>query len=154
MDDSKPTSKKKGKKSRIEPERIAASLTRFRGNVYLSAKELEVSRSALLAQIYQNKHLQQILEDERQGMVDIAESKMLQAIMDKQGWAIIYTLKTQGKKRGWSDKEEKQVVTDEKTIVELPAKVPLPAEEPLPGIPAFDGDVSEPGTDEPLPPVQ
>jgi hypothetical protein len=150
MDADKPTSNKKARKSKLNSEHIAASLTRTKGNVYLSAKELGVSRSALLAQIYQNKHLQQILEDERQGMVDIAESKMLQAIMDKQGWAIIYTLKTQGKKRGWSDKEEKQVVTDEKTIVELPAKVPLPAEEPLPGIPAFE---TEPGTDEPLPPV-
>lgn len=56
------------------------------------------------------------------------------------------------KKLGLFEKEDK-TVTDEKTIVELPAKVPLPAEEPLPGIPAFEGDASEPGTDEPLPPV-
>lgn len=54
------------------------------------------------------------------------------------------------KKLGLFEKEDK-TVTDEKTIVELPAKVPLPAEEPLPGIPAFE---PEPGTDEPLPPVQ
>ena len=97
-----PTPKKsRGRKTTLKVEEVALQIGKTKGNIYWSAKSLGVSRSALLAFISRHPRLGEMLRDEREGMVDIAESSIQSKIAEGEGWAVIWCLKTLGAKRGW-----------------------------------------------------
>lgn len=50
--------------------------------------------------------LTQMVIDEKESLLDLAESKLIQNIQDQDTTSIIFYLKTQGKKRGYVEKQE------------------------------------------------
>lgn len=50
--------------------------------------------------------LREMLKDERESIVDLAESKLLNAVANDDMRAILFTLETLGKERGWSKRTE------------------------------------------------
>lgn len=87
-------------------KQIANALQKTAGNVALAARELKCSRSTIYRKIEQFPDLGEILEDAREELVDIAESKLRQQVMNGNMTAIIFTLKTQGKQRGYVERQE------------------------------------------------
>ena len=49
-----------------------------------------------------------LLNDEKETLLDLAESKLIQNIQEQDNTAIIFYLKTQGKKRGYIERSEVQ----------------------------------------------
>lgn len=80
-------------------------LRKKRGNVSLAAKALSVSRTALHKYIRENS-LQEIVDDAREEIVDLAEDKLLSAVRKGEAWAVCFALKTQGKERGYVERQE------------------------------------------------
>lgn len=82
------------------------ALQKMQGNVSAAARALGVSRNALATYIGKSTHLQAVLEDARQSMVDNAESALNRAVINGEAWAVCFTLKTQGRKRGYVERQE------------------------------------------------
>lgn len=102
--------KKPAKKSsaRIKPDRIAAALQTARGNISAAAASIGVSRNVIYQHVNKNEELQQVLNDSRESLIDYAESALLQAVGEKQGWAVCFTLKTLGRSRGYIEQTDQQ----------------------------------------------
>ena len=85
---------------------IPALIAEKRGNVSAIARELKITRSTLHNNIQADPHLKSLLADERERMLDNAEDKLGLAVDDGQPWAVCFTLKTQGKERGYTERSE------------------------------------------------
>jgi hypothetical protein len=69
---------------------------------------LGVGRTALHARIAKSPDLQRVLQEEREALVDMAESALRAEVLDRNMTAIIWTLKAspEAKRRGWSERHE------------------------------------------------
>ena len=65
------------------------------------AKRLGVSRTTMYKYIDRWKTVADAIEDERSALVDFAESQLVRKVREGHITAIIFTLKTLGKKRGY-----------------------------------------------------
>lgn len=77
-----------------------------RGNVANIARHLGVSRTAILKFVAKYPTLTQELKDARESMKDHAESALYKAIDTGEAWAVCFFLKTQGKDRGYVERQE------------------------------------------------
>ena len=78
------------------------------GNISQAARALGVSRSTIHRQINNSTTLQQVLQDSREELVDIAESALLRGVIEGNMTAVIWTLKASpaAKARGWGERQE------------------------------------------------
>lgn len=86
--------------------RVAQQLKLSRGNVSHAAQSLGVARNTLYSYINKSESLRQILEDERESIVDAAENALFAAVTEKQAWAVCFALKCLGKSRGYVERQE------------------------------------------------
>lgn len=84
-------------------------LNKAYGNLTAAARSLGVTRKALYNWVERDEELQQAVRDARESIIDIAENKLLQAINSGDMTAIIFTLKTLGKARGYIETKEVKV---------------------------------------------
>jgi hypothetical protein len=87
---------------------IADAIRKSAGNVTAAARGLQVGRTALHARIAKSPELQRVLQEEREALVDMAESALRAEVLDRNMTAIIWTLKAspEAKRRGWSERHE------------------------------------------------
>lgn len=76
------------------------------GNIRLIANRLGVSRPTIYAYKKKWKTVEDALKDEKEEMLDLAENKLWKLINDENITAIIFYLKTQGKQRGYIERQE------------------------------------------------
>lgn len=77
-----------------------------RGNVASIARALGVSRGTVWNRIQESERLQTKLNDARETMIDNAESTLYDRALGGDITALIFFLKTQGKHRGYSERQE------------------------------------------------
>lgn len=92
--------------ARLTVEQIENALRAKAGNISEAARSLGVSRTTFYRRIEESPRLQEYLEDAREALVDIAESALRAEVLDRNITAIIFALKTQGKKRGYVERTE------------------------------------------------
>jgi hypothetical protein len=87
---------------------VEDAIRRSAGNVTAAARGLGVGRTALHARIAKSPDLQRVLQEEREALVDMAESALRAEVLDRNMTAIIWTLKAspEAKRRGWSERHE------------------------------------------------
>jgi len=87
---------------------IEDAIRKSAGNVTYAAKALGVGRTALHARIANSPQLQQVLREERESLVDMAESALRAEVLDRNMTAVIWTLKAspEAKRRGWGERQE------------------------------------------------
>lgn len=85
-------------------KRIAKVLENARGFVQLAAKQLGIATSTLYKVINKNPELKEVMLLAREEMIDIAEYKLHQHIINDNLTAIMFYLRTIGRSRGYSDK--------------------------------------------------
>ena len=87
---------------------IEDAIRKSAGNVTYAAKALGVGRTALHARIAKSPDLRRVLQEEREALVDMAESALRAEVLDRNMTAIIWTLKAspEAKRRGWSERHE------------------------------------------------
>jgi len=76
------------------------------GNVSEVAESFGVDRSTIYRKIQKHKELKIALEDAREKFVDFTESKLKSEVRKGNITAIIFTLKTIGKHRGYVERQE------------------------------------------------
>lgn len=87
-------------------EEIERALRAGKGMVSIAAKTLDMTRSGLYERINKTPRLQQVISDEREAMTDTAELSLHRAIVGGEAWAVCFYLKTQGKSRGYVERQE------------------------------------------------
>lgn len=83
------------------------------GNIRLIANRLGVSRQTIYSYKKKWKTVEDALKDEKEEMLDLAENKLWKLINDENITAIIFYLKTQGKQRGYVERQEYTGADDE-----------------------------------------
>lgn len=90
----------------LSVERVKEVLIAKDGNITMTANALGVARSTVHKRITESPALREIVDDAREGLVDIAESALKREVLAGNIAAIIFTLKTQGKHRGYVERQE------------------------------------------------
>lgn len=97
---------KAGRKPKVTIDQLELALKQASGNMSQVARDLGVSRSIVNLRVSQNKRLQKVCTDAREELVDIAENMLMQKINQGDIAATIFALKTQGKRRGYIERQE------------------------------------------------
>jgi len=90
----------------IPQKKLIEALRKTHGNFMLSAKMLGCSREAIYKRVNKSPELQKIVNDERAGFVDVAESALYSAVLNNESWAVQFTLRNLGKDRGYVEKQQ------------------------------------------------
>ena len=91
---------------KLTKDGVTEALKKTNANISLAAKSLGVNRTSLYRFIERSPDLKELITDERESLVDIAESALKSAVVGKEAWAVCFTLKTIGKSRGYVERVE------------------------------------------------
>jgi len=109
-----------------------------------AARMLGITRSTLDARVKRNAKLTALTKEIREDLTDFAESKLMDAMKKGNLGALCFYLRTQGRHRGYVEKQEIETSTAEPIKIYLPQKAELPDDEPL--------ETMSPAPAEPAPP--
>ena len=76
------------------------------GNLSAAARFLGCSRNTISRYIDTYSTVQAVADEERETLIDFAENQLFQQVKDGNITAIIFTLKTIGKHRGYVERQE------------------------------------------------
>ena len=105
-------------KKRFTVEEIQKSLIKNRGFTTYTANDLGCALSTLERYIKESPGLEETLREARESRIDFAEGKLLSNMKDGDTTALIFFLKTIGKKRGYNEKPDDNP-NDLNAIIEL-----------------------------------
>ena len=80
------------------------------GHISNACESANISRKTYYNWIDKDKDFKEDVDHVQESLLDLAESKLLENIENNENTAIIFYLKTKGKKRGYIEKQEVEVV--------------------------------------------
>jgi hypothetical protein len=104
---------------RIDMKRLEDALRQTHGNYQLSAKMLSCTREAIWKRVQKSERLQEIVRDEREGVVDVAEGALQRAVLNGEAWAVQFTLRNLGRDRGYFEKSQQEITGKDGGPVEV-----------------------------------
>jgi AcrR family transcriptional regulator len=90
----------------LTAEKIIPLIDEYTGNLSMVARKLGVSRTTLYRFLSDKPTVKQALEEAREKMIDNVESKLYSKALAGDTTAMIFFLKTQGKQRGYIERQE------------------------------------------------
>lgn len=87
-------------------EAVEAALRAAAGVWSIAALRLGTSRNTIKDYVKRYPYLLEVIEDIDEGNLDLAESKLIVAVKKNAPWAVQMFLRTKGKKRGYSERQE------------------------------------------------
>jgi hypothetical protein len=100
---------KKARRVLYSDAKIIAALKATNGGAYLAASRLGCEPSTIYRRADKNPKVQAVMDTMRGELVDLAEAALKKAVAEREGWAVCFTLKTQGKQRGYVERQEHEV---------------------------------------------
>ena len=90
---------------------IATALRKSLGIQAMAARKLNCDRATICVRVKKSKMLQQVIAEEYERRVDIAESALFKAVTAGEGWAGRFTLQGSpyGRKRGYAEQTDVNV---------------------------------------------
>ncbi len=98
-------------------ENIVAALAETNGLVSLAARRLGCSPQNIYSRARKSPAIREAIASAREELVDLAELALRAAVMERQPWAVALVLKTLGRDRGYSERQEVAVTSAEAAIV-------------------------------------
>ena len=95
-----------GRKPRLNKKNVTAALEAHNGLVSHAARHLAVHPSALYRFFEKYPEMKDIRDSAREAALDDAENRLAQAAYAGEPWAVTFLLKTLGKSRGYSERQE------------------------------------------------
>jgi len=92
--------------AKLTVDKVNVLIDEMMGNVSMVARTLNVSRTTLYNYIKAHATVKQALDEAREKMVDNVESKLYSKALDGDTTSMIFFLKTQGKHRGYVERQE------------------------------------------------
>jgi hypothetical protein len=94
------------KNPRANKEAVRNAIVKSRGLLSFAAQFLGCERATVYSYLEKWPDLKQVVADQREGLIDVAESRLLGNIDRGDTTAIIFFLKTQGRNRGYVERQE------------------------------------------------
>lgn len=91
---------------RVTDKQILAAIRSCKGLVYLTARTLGINPSTVHRRAQANPRIRELINSERQEFIDTAELALLTAVTRGEAWAVCFALKTQGRDRGYVERQE------------------------------------------------
>ena len=88
---------------------VIDALRKTNGNLTLTGQLLGCTREAVRLRVNRFPEIKQVLDESRESVIDVAEGALQRAVLNGEGWAIAFTLKTIGKRRGYVEKTEQEI---------------------------------------------
>ncbi|WP_020476476.1 hypothetical protein [Zavarzinella formosa] len=138
---------------------VLDKIVEFKGNVSACSRAFGVSRTTVHEFIRKHPDLQAAVRDARESLIDVAESVLYKAVLNGEAWAVCFTLKTQGRFRGYVQRQEHTGRDGEAIIYEHNGTAFTPLVERLDSLSdsferaarrAGEGDLSGDGAGEPV----
>lgn len=85
-------------------------IEKLHGNIAAIARTLGVDRATVWNRVKESKTLQASLEQARESMLDNAESKLYSNALNGDTTSLIFFLKTQGKRRGYTERVDVNLI--------------------------------------------
>ena len=95
-----------GRPKKATVEDVLPLVAEKNGNISAMARALGCSRHVIYQRCEESATLKQALEDAKESMTDNVESAFYREILNGNVTAMIFYLKTQGKKRGYVERQE------------------------------------------------
>jgi hypothetical protein len=102
---------------RFTTEQVIKAIKDKKGIVSSVADSLGCNRLTVYNYINRHATVQQALQDERERMIDTAESALYVALSKQEAWAVSLVLKTIGKNRGYVERIENNISGEVTTYV-------------------------------------
>jgi predicted transcriptional regulator len=83
---------------------MIAALEKSKGMISLAARKLNCHPNTVRNYIDRHPTVAQAYREQREGSLDVAELKLMEAVQKGQPWAIAFLLKTLGKGRGYVER--------------------------------------------------
>ena len=99
------------KKKSISIDDVLNVMDKYNGNVAAIARHYGVSRGTVYNRINESVELADALKDSRESIIDDAEAELYKQIKAGNTTALIFFLKTQGKGRGYVERQEHRLET-------------------------------------------
>lgn len=87
-------------------EGVCTAIRQARGMKTIAAQILGVNRSTIHRYVDRYPEVAQAVEDAKSLTLDLAENKLYERMMAGDSWAVCFLLKTQGKHRGYVERQE------------------------------------------------
>lgn len=81
-------------------------------NISLACQQCHINRSTYYYWLKESEVFKQNINEIREGLIDFAESKLMQEVRSGNTTAILFFLKTQGKDRGYVERMEQDVTVN------------------------------------------
>lgn len=94
------------KKQLFTPEQVVAALRNHRGLVTQAAKELGIGVRTVYDYVQRYASVREVVQEMKESRLDYTEGKLYDLIDKGEPAAIFFHLKTQGKHRGWVERQE------------------------------------------------
>ena len=94
---------------KLKNDEIIDALRKTNGNLTLTAQLLGCTREAIRLRVNKYPEIKKVVDESRDSVIDVAESALQRAVLNGEGWAIAFTLKTIGKRRGYVEKTEQEI---------------------------------------------
>jgi hypothetical protein len=82
------------------------ALEKNSGNISESCKKINISRKTFYHWCKKDENFKNQVEEIKESLIDLAENKLMEQIKKGNITAIIFFLKTKGKERGYTEKQE------------------------------------------------
>jgi hypothetical protein len=90
----------------LSADKVIAKIHELKGNLSMVARSFSISRQTLYNYMKQRPSVQAAVEEARETMIDNVESALYSAALKGEAWAVCFFLKTQGKSRGYVERQE------------------------------------------------
>ncbi len=94
------------RKNKYTIEQVIDAIRESKGILTVAARKLDCSRSTLQRYVSNYPTVTQAVNDERESLLDFAEGSLFDQVRKGNITAIIFTLKTIGKSRGYVERQE------------------------------------------------
>lgn len=116
-----------GRYKKIPFKKVAEVYAKKAGNISSTCVALGIDRNTFMSWREKYADLREALSEIEESLIDFSESKLLEQIQDGNLTAIIFHLKTKGKKRGYVETQEQNLNINPfeelmKSLPEIPDK--------------------------------
>lgn len=90
----------------LNSEKVIAKINELKGNVAMVARSFQMSRQTMYKYINSHPTVKAAVDEARETMLDNVESVLYSKALEGEAWAVCFFLKTQGKARGYVERQE------------------------------------------------
>lgn len=91
------------RRTKIPIPTVIEAIKKWKGYIHLAAKSLGISHVTLYKYAQKYPEIQEVVDATRGELLDIAETKLYDAVARGEPWAVAFTLRTLGASRGYGN---------------------------------------------------